>query len=415
MHRGFKDGARLHLGNFGMDDAQPAAAEAEHGIELVQILHALEQRGQLLLQLAHRDAVAFRHLLFLFAAGVRKQCQIHHQVLALRQELVQRRIERANDHRIAVHRFKQSGEILALHGQQLLERLIARLFVLGQNHGLHERNAIGREEHVLGTAQSDAFGAELARGYGIARNIGIGPHAEITAKLIGPFHELDEQGRLRIGLFRLGLAEINVGRGSVERNPVALFDDDVFGPNLHRELLLVLFDVQRARADHARQTHAARNHRRVARLAAHRGQHARRYFHAVNIVRRGFLADQDHRALLDAFHRLIGVKHSAADGGSRRSVDTVRDLGQRLERRLIEQRMQQLIQLRRGHAQHRFLLVDQTFLHHFHRHAQRRRAGAFAIARLQHEQLAVFDGELEILHVAIMLFEAGGNISRSWR
>ncbi len=176
----------------------------------------------------------------------------------------------------------------------------ARLFVFGQNHGLHVRDAIGREEHVLGAAQADAFGAELARGFGVARNIGIGAHAEIAAKLVGPLHELDEQGRLGIGLFGLGLAEINVGGGAVERNPVALFDDDVFGSHLHRELLLVLFDMQRARSNYARQTHAARNHRRVARLAAHRGEHARRNFHAVNVVGRGFLADQDHRAFLVA-------------------------------------------------------------------------------------------------------------------
>ena len=114
-------------------------------------------------------------------------------------------------------------------GSSFCERLLAGLFVFGQNHGLHVRDAIGREEHVLGAAQPDAFGSELARGFGIARNIGIGAHAEVAAKLVGPFHELDEQRRLGIGLFGLGLAEINVGRGSVERNPVAFFDDDVLG------------------------------------------------------------------------------------------------------------------------------------------------------------------------------------------
>ena len=38
---GFEDGAGLHLGDFRIDDAEAAAAEAEHRVELVQFLDAL--------------------------------------------------------------------------------------------------------------------------------------------------------------------------------------------------------------------------------------------------------------------------------------------------------------------------------------------------------------------------------------
>ena len=41
QHHGFEDGARLHLGDLGIGDAEAAAAVAEHRVELVQILHAL--------------------------------------------------------------------------------------------------------------------------------------------------------------------------------------------------------------------------------------------------------------------------------------------------------------------------------------------------------------------------------------
>jgi hypothetical protein len=37
----------------------------------------------------------------------------------------------------------------------------------------------------------------------------------------------------------------------------------------------------------------------------------------------------------------------------------------------------------------------------------RRRAGALAVARLQHEQLAALDGELDVLHVLVVLLELG--------
>ncbi len=42
LHGGFEDGAGLHLGDLGISDAETAAAVAEHGVELVQLFHAVE-------------------------------------------------------------------------------------------------------------------------------------------------------------------------------------------------------------------------------------------------------------------------------------------------------------------------------------------------------------------------------------
>ncbi len=66
--------------------------------------------------------------------------------------------------------------------------------------------------------------------------------------------------------------------------------------------------------------------------------------------------------------------------------------------------MEQLIQLIRRDPLHRFLLVDQTFFHHVNGNPNSRRAGTLAVAGLQHVQGAFFDGELKVLHVAIVLF-----------
>ena len=65
---------------------------------------------------------------------------------------MQRRIERADDHREAVHRHEQAGEILALHGQELEQGLTAGLLVAGQDHGLHVLDAIlgGRMKRLAG-------------------------------------------------------------------------------------------------------------------------------------------------------------------------------------------------------------------------------------------------------------------------
>ena len=71
-------------------------------------------------------------------------------------------------------------------GRSLSRALRRDLFVARQNHGLHVRDALLGEEHVLGAAQADAFGAELAGDLGVARDIGIGAHAEFAAELVGP-------------------------------------------------------------------------------------------------------------------------------------------------------------------------------------------------------------------------------------
>ena len=171
-------------------------------------------------------------------------------------------------------------------------------------------------------------------------------------------------------------------------------------------MLAALADADGARADDAGAAHAARDYCRVARLAADRGQNAFRDVHAVNVVGRGFFADQNHGTVFAQFHGFVGGECGAADGGSGRRRDAVGDKRQLLQRRGIKHRVQKLIELLGRHAQHGFLLVDHAFFDHLDRDANRGGAGALAVAGLQHVQLAFFDGELEILHVAIMLFEA---------
>ena len=100
------------------------------------------------------------------------------------------------------------------------------LFVARQNHGLHVRNALFGEEHVLGAAEADAFGAELAGDFGIARNIGIGAHAELAAELVRELHELTEGSGGRIRFLGGGLTEIDVAGGSIHREPLALLYGD---------------------------------------------------------------------------------------------------------------------------------------------------------------------------------------------
>ena len=77
----------------------------------------------------------------------------------------------------------------------------------------------------------------------------------------------------------------------------------------------------------------------------------------------------------------------------------------------IEHRVEELIELLGIDAQHGFLLADEAFADHLDGDANRRGAGALAVAGLEHVELAVLDGELEILNVAVVIFERGGDFA----
>ncbi len=106
LGRGFEHRPRLHRRDFRIADAEAAAAEAEHRVELVQLLDAL-------MDARRRHADLLRQLLLL--------------LLGVRQELVERRVEEANRRRVALQRPEDAGEVLALIRQQLGERGLARL------------------------------------------------------------------------------------------------------------------------------------------------------------------------------------------------------------------------------------------------------------------------------------------------
>ena len=61
---------------------------------------------------------------------------------------------------------------------------------------------------------------------------------------------------------------------------------------------------------------------------------------------------------------------------------------------------QQLVELLGLDAQERLVRRDEALVDHVDGDADRREAGALAVARLQHEEAALLDGELEVLHVA---------------
>ena len=96
------------------------------------------------------------------ARCARRSSSLRH-LLGPGQELVQRRVEQPDRDRQSRHLLEQALEVVLLERQQLVERGAAVLLGLGHDHRPHLRLAVRRHEHVLGAAEADALGAELAR------------------------------------------------------------------------------------------------------------------------------------------------------------------------------------------------------------------------------------------------------------
>src|SRR5205807_942581 len=65
----------------------------------------------------------------------------------------------------------------------------ARVRVGGQDHPLHDGQAVLLHEHVLGPAEPDALGAEAARPDGVVRIVAVRPYPE-TAHGVRPLQQL---------------------------------------------------------------------------------------------------------------------------------------------------------------------------------------------------------------------------------
>ena len=293
LGRGLEDGAGLHLVDLGEQDAQPAAAQAEHRVALLEVGEAAPD---------HADVDPG-------GRGDRGQL-----VALVRQELVQRRVEQADGYRQAGHDLEQLDEVGPLHRQDLGQRPGPALGVVGQDHLLHGDDAVGLEEHVLGPAQADAFGTELDRGARVERRLGVGADLE-PAGGVGPLHQ---QGKVvrKLRVDRRDGAQHHRALRAVEGDDVALGQPHAA---LRRHRLLGIGDREVAGTADAGLAHAPRHDRGVAGHAAARGQDALGGVHAVDVVGRGLDPHQDH-GFAGGRHPLgmVGGEHDLAGHGTRR-------------------------------------------------------------------------------------------------
>ena len=208
---------------------------------------------------------------------------------------------------------------------------------------------------------------------------------------------------------RRHLPELDLPLEAVERHVVAFLDDLA----VDGELLVLLGNLERAGADDGRLAHLTADDRRVRRHAAGRRQDALRDVHAVNVVRHRFLADENH--LLALPRPLDGIIRGKDDLAGRSAGRRRKPFGEHRNLRplgRIESRREQLRQRLGIDQQHRLLRRHDLLGGEIGGNHDGRVARALAAAGLQHVELLVLNGELEVLHVLVVLLEARGDLSQ---
>ena len=140
--------------------------------------------------------------------------------------------------------------------------------------------------------------------------------------------------------------------------------------------------------------------------AASCGKNAFCSVHTFDVFGRGFQSDEDDLfAVLSSFYRFFSAESylsASRAGGSR---ETAGDLFYLLKSSGIESRVQQRVELFGLYLEKRFLLGYHAFVDEIASDLDSRSRGSLAVSGLEHIELALFDGELHILHILVFLFE----------
>ena len=141
--------------------ASPTAAEAQHRVEFVK----LAARGWRALGSTPMSRATVRDLF-----------------VAVRQELVQRRVEQPDRDRQSLHDLEQLDEVAALHRQELVERPRAAAFSSSARIISRTARIRASSKNMCSVRQRPMPSApNLTRHARIRRRVGIGAHAKLRA------------------------------------------------------------------------------------------------------------------------------------------------------------------------------------------------------------------------------------------
>ena len=306
----------------------------------------------------------------------------------------------------------------------------------GKNHLAHWKNVI--EEHMFGTAKANTLCAKSNRCLclvwlvSVCANFQLSNFVGPTHKLgkllvylgIGWFHGLGDQNLHNFAGLGGNFAFHNLAGETIDGNPVTFLKGLATSGNSS----LLVVDLQITATHDANLTHLTAYKGSVTGCAAKGCKNAAGNLHAANILRTGFLSNQNHLGflrhiamgiLLETVHisfRIVCKELDFSCGSTRARVNALgkhAPLFHRLALGIrIKDWLQKLVQVIWGNTTcgNRLFLGDQAFVNHVHRETNTCKAGSLAVSCLEHPELVFLYGKFNILHIAVMLFQLLTNV-----
>ena len=179
---------------------------------------------------------------------------------------------------------------------------------------------------------------------------------------------------------------------------------------IHGDSLLLVVNNNLTGTRYAALTHTTGNHGSVRCHTAAHCEDTLGNCHTAEVFGRCLDADKDNFFLvLSPCLGIVGLEYNLTGSGTRRRGKTLGDNLGRLERALVEDGVEKLVEFLRLHAEEGSLLVDHAVAEKIHCDADHSGAGTLTVTGLEHPELAVLDSELHILHVAEVVLKLVGS------
>ena len=374
----------LHHSDFRIGNRQTAATVTHHGVELVERINDS-------LDLFHGLALSVSQLLDVFFGGG--------------YELVERGIQEPDGYRVAFQSFVQLFEVALLNGEDLIQSSFPFFHGVGADHFAECVDPVAFKEHVLGTAQTDTFGAQLTSLLSVGGGVGIGADFQTTI-LVSPAHyaaQFASDGGVHSG----DDAVVDVTGGTIDGDIVAFVEFLA----TQGELLVFFIHGDFRAAGYAAGAHTTSHNGSVRGHTTTNGQNALRSFHTGDVFRRGFQTNQNYLfASSVPFFSIFCSEDDLTASSTRRSAQALAHGGSSLQSSSVELRVQQGVQVSGVDHQNSFFFGAHAFVHQIAGDLQRSLSSSLTVTGLEHEQFAVFHGELHVLHVAVVIFQDLANI-----
>ena len=281
----------LHLRNLRIGNRQTASTVTHHGVKLVE-------RSDNGLDLLNGLALSVSQLLDVLLLGGNK--------------LMERRIQETDTYRVALKSLIQLLKVSLLYRKDLLQSSFSLLNSVGADHLAERVDPVALKEHVLGTAKADSLSTQLSGLLGVSRSICVGSYFQ-SSVLVSPAHDPAELA-CDGSVYRRNNTIINITRGAVQRQPVAL----MVLLACQDKLLVLLVHSNVRTAGYTAGTHAAGNNGRMACHTAADSQDTLGRLHTLDIFRRSLKTNQNY--LLTSCSPLFCVfrsKYHLAAGSAR--------------------------------------------------------------------------------------------------